>query len=804
MASGARIRLHLLGQFQLVVDGSAIEITSRRVRLLLALLALHRGRQLLRDKVAGLLWPESSDKNAKISLRQTLWQLRNALSESGIDPDDLLAVGRSELGIPAEAGLWVDAGALEEDLGEMSSWEERIRQVRLYAGELLPGIYDEWVSPHRTRLAARFDHIAEGLLADLIDAGRWPDALEVAQRYLEIAGPSETAYRAAINAQSEMGNAAAAMEIYQECVEVLESHFGLNPSRETDALVERLRRGERQASPSTRPLPDLRTEAAERDVLESLHDEPPVFVARKSALAKLNESLERALAGEGTVHFVAGDSGRGKTALVMQFIREAQGRHDSLVAAAGSCEASIGMGDPFAPFREIMTLLVGDLRSNLGRGAVSRQNGRRLLEARPDNQAVLLRYGPDMAPRFLRGTDIAATDDVLGTTTYLDSVVGQAARCLLAIAEARPLIVFVDDLQWADRGTMALFFQLGRRAANSPIILIGAYRPEEIGALHDGARDALQHVVMELVRLHGASLLDLDALGTDEERIFMEEFLDSEPNLLGKDFRKALFNQTSGHPLFTIELLRSMEAEGTLVKDEEERWIPGQPLKWGDLPPRVEAAIGGRILRLSLSDQELLSVAAVEGERFTAEVIGMVRERSLNSVISKLSGPLQRVHRLVEAEGVKRTKDGQLSRYRFRHHLIQEYLYNQIDPVELVHLHEGVSQALEALHQNQREEVVVRLTRHYRKAGKPEAAVRAHLEAGRLSSSLAVHQEAIDHFERALELLKTDPQLRKDSSLEGQAGWIESGGLCGPLGYVELLQRSRKASPGTESGRLNA
>lgn len=102
------------------------------------------------------------------------------------------------------------------------------------------------------------------------------------------------------------------------------------------------------------------------------------FVARESQLSRLNELLSQALAGQLAVCFVTGEAGSGKTALVTEFARRAEQADHDLVYTIGECNAQTGIGDPYLPFREILSLLTGDVERKLADGAITEENGRRL------------------------------------------------------------------------------------------------------------------------------------------------------------------------------------------------------------------------------------------------------------------------------------------------------------------------------------------------------------------------------------------------------------------------------------------
>jgi predicted ATPase len=144
----------------------------------------------------------------------------------------------------------------------------------------------------------------------------------------------------------------------------------------------------------------------------------------------------------------------------------------------------------------------------------------------------------------------AAASVVLGL--HQSDLFEQYTKVLQALARGIVLVLVVDDLQWADLGSISLLFHLGRHLAGSRILIVGAYRPEEVAIGRDGERHPLEPVVSEFQRLFGDVLVDVDQA---ESRGFVEALLTSEPNRMGVPFRQILYRQTRGQPLFTIELL---------------------------------------------------------------------------------------------------------------------------------------------------------------------------------------------------------------------------------------------------------
>jgi tetratricopeptide (TPR) repeat protein len=245
--------------------------------------------------------------------------------------------------------------------------------------------------------------------------------------------------------------------------------------------------------------------------------------------------------------------------------------------------------------------------------------------------------------------------------------------------------------------------------------------------------------------------VDLGAEG-DGGREFVDALLDSEPNRLSEGFRERLARNTEGHPLFTVEILRSMREHEVLAQDPHGRWTEGAAITWNALPTRVEGVIERRLHRLESDLREVLITASVEGESFTAEVAARVCDVNPGQMIRWLSEDLARRHHLVRAGGVRQVNGRRLSRYHFSHHLFMAHLRDSLDPVERAHRHEAVGRALEALYEGETETIAARLAEHFREAGRLDRAVTYLTEAGDAAARVYANPEAIATYCQAIDL----------------------------------------------------
>jgi DNA-binding SARP family transcriptional activator len=370
--------MNLLGQFDVHADSLPVKLSSRPAQSLLAYLALNAGVTQRREKLAGLLWPEATESNARSYLRQALWRIRKSFEAGSVSWEDYFRISDISVVMDAQAEFWLDAERLQEPL-EKQSTEDLIQIVKLYRGELLPGFYDEWVLVERDRLQSTFHRKMNRLIVQLTEANRWSELIHWAEEWIRLGYSPEPAYRALMRGYAGLGDPGMVSTIYQRCVESLSRELGLDPSPETRELYEQILKGEWEVSSVSAARSDVApAQPPFLDGDEPLEVEQQVFVARSRELGELDSFLNLTLNGRGRVVFVTGETGSGKTALLQEFSSLAQDSHKELVIAGGNCNAHTGIGDPYLPFREILELLTGDVEARWSAGTISRDHARRL------------------------------------------------------------------------------------------------------------------------------------------------------------------------------------------------------------------------------------------------------------------------------------------------------------------------------------------------------------------------------------------------------------------------------------------
>ena len=506
-----------------------------------------------------------------------------------------------------------------------------------------------------------------------------------------------------------------------QMAELLAKHL-LIPGLEREAFL-RMARGIYEG-PAELGETSLRIPHSLRQADPRLSQRTVDFVERQKELYRLNSFLDQALTGNAVPVFLMGEAGSGKTTLMQEFSRLAYEAHPELLIAVGQCNAQTGPGDPYRPFRDLLEILTGDLEIDWTVGMLNREQVLRIWEAIPHVIQAISTAGPHLldvlvpvaplvhrlAPYLAAHTDwfdqfqaAASLEPLRHPDLDQGQVLEELTQVVRGIANRHPLLLIIEDLQWADDASLNALFHLSRRLTNSRVLLLSSYRTGENIARQaadhaaPGATHTPENLILELTRQYGDIQVRLDQTSPSEGRKFIQSLLDLEPNRFGEDFRENLFSHTLGHPLFAVEMLRSMRQNRNIVQDEAGYWVENKSSPSAPRPARVEALIEQRLRHLDPLQRELLNVASVEGERFTVEIVAAVVSLDLAAALKSFIHDLEQQHHLIQEQGQVHVQSLSLNRFQFHHMLIQEYLYSQLLPSERRRLHSKIADELERM-----------------------------------------------------------------------------------------------------------
>ena len=710
------LQVRLLGNFSLAYGGEPVAgIHAPRVHSMLAYLVLHRDTPQLRQHLAFLFWPDSTEAQARNNLRQTLHALRLVLPAA----DTFLQADTNTLRWLPNAPFTLDVADFERALTEATTHRDNPASLRLaleqavniYQADLLPGCYDEWIASVRDQLRQRHLQALDQLI-QLLEAQRdYPAAIEYAWRLLRHDTLNEDAYRYLMRLLARKGDRAGALRVYHTCVATLQREVGVAPSPATYEAYQHLMRLDGAASPVEERRPALTV--------------TPSLIGRRHEWARLREAWQSASASGPAFVLVSGEAGIGKSRLGDEMVRWA--RQHGASTAKTRCYAAEGQLS-LAPVTDW-------LRSECLRPYLARLDPVWLTELARLLPELLSEH-PDL-PRYEPLSEF-----------------GQRQRFFEALARAvlaapQPLLLLIDDLQWCDQETLEWLHYLLRFDTAAHLLVVASARSEEIAATHP-----LHALLLHLHDTVGVIELPLQPLDAAETAKLGALILGRELN----DTRALLlFRETEGNPLFVVETMRAGFDNPPLNGvSAQTRSSPSPDSPEPLLPPRVQAVIAARLAQLSPPARELAALAATIGREFRLDVLIRAGNAGEDSAVRSLDELWQR--RIVRGHGTYA--------YDFSHDKLREVVYAGISLPQRHLLHRRIAQALEALHAGDLDPVSGQIASHYESAGLAEQSIPYYLRAADVARRIYANDDAINLLVRDLALLHHLPGGSKRDAQE--------------------------------------
>jgi DNA-binding SARP family transcriptional activator len=724
-----RTRIQLCGRLSVELDGVQVAdaLRGKQVPLLFAYFVLNRTRAIGRDELIGALWPHNAPNSQDAALRTLLSRLRSTLGPSAL-------TGRDELALELAEPTWIDVEAAASQLDRARGMLERgdgrvawaLAQVPINIATrgLLPGVQADWLEPRRRELEElRLEALEVIGRAGLALGGTQLGSAERAARALIEAEPyREPGYVLLMRTLAAQGNTAEGLLVFDQLRTLLREQLGSSPSPETIAAHEALLRpGPRaQAAAQTEPAPSLGIELPAE--LRARSSGP--FVGRASQLGDLRRRFERATQGRvegqlstaadeapGRLVLLTGEAGIGKTRLVAELARDAHAG-GALVLAGRAPEETLV---PYQPFIEALRHYVLGAPSSELR-STTREYGSELARLMPE----LRRRAPDLP----------APPDEPATERYrlFEAVVGLLAE----ISESAPVLLVLEDLHWADRPALLLLRHLARAPQSARMLILGVYRA------HERWSDGFAAALADLRRERLVSQIVLGGLGELETDELIRIRSGKSPS---SAFGHALHEETGGNPLFIEEIVRHLGDAGVELEDAGRA-----VLRRFGLPEGVKEVIARRLSRLDAQSVQWLRVAAVIGRDFDGSLLERVLGFDDDEFLSALEQAL--------SAGLVAESESAPDRYSFSHALIRETLYDGTSGARLARIHRAVGSALE---EEGAERHLSSLAHHFTRTSDPrdfERAISYATRAGEQASAMLAHEEAADHYARALEVLE--------------------------------------------------
>jgi tetratricopeptide (TPR) repeat protein len=405
-------------------------------------------------------------------------------------------------------------------------------------------------------------------------------------------------------------------------------------------------------------------------------DRPNPAVGRRLELERLRAAFATACGGTGILATVSGDAGMGKTTTVEQFLSEFDALKGTVWIARGRCSERLAKTDAFVGVLDCLD----DLVRNAPESEV------------PFTVLGLLRtVSPTWLAQLRPGQD--RSDPILGKGDVIshERMRREFVNFLEAIAAIRPVILFLDDLHWADPSTCDLLTYLASRMTALRLLIIATYRPGEV------LKDPLPFSTLLAMRRRG-SPTDLKLPLLTESDI--EEYLKIRfpQNSFPAEFKTVIQERTEGNPLFMTDLLDYL-VESKVLTETNGAWslVPDIGAVRGTIPFGARSVIRLKIEQLGEADRSILQCAAVQGVDFDSVVVSRALAIDPAGIEERLQ-VLESIHRFVHLVEERAFPEGTLSaRYRFLHVFYQNTLYTDLTPTKRIRLCLEVANSLAGL-----------------------------------------------------------------------------------------------------------
>ena len=739
----SKLKFRFLGGFEVWRDDQRLRgFESQKSRALLAYLVCNRVRAFSRSHVAGLLWPEKEEASARHGLRQALYNLRSTLR--GDDSDDQLVLTTQQTIQFDPAGEhWVDIEEFDQSLkrgarGQEIDTHELARASQIYRGDFLGDLivkdspqFEEWLVGEQERLREAAIELLRKLVGNYLERGDYRMGLQYGRRLVTVDPFSEESHRQVMKLYAMGGRRNRALAHYENLRNLLNAELGVEPLDETRALYEA-----------------ILTETADTDPapLSTVSVGPMIpLVGRQETYATLRSTWHSVLKNGGRVTLVQGELGIGKSRLIKSFLDAATSRRRAFVLK-GRCYP-LGPTVSYEMFSEI-------LRNAFLQEMPSFWDV--LRNGTEESQQDLVRLVPDLAHSALQ---LPPPEPAVGEPSrerFFETV----SRALGLYDAARgfhprdPVILFVDDLQWADPASLGMLVDLAPLVAKAEMWIVAAIRGAEPTDRLRAALDGICPVeVIDLERLDGDNVSEIAlSLVGEREAPLLADFLE---------------RHAKGLPLFLTELINHLWDSGALLSESES--LDGLEERLGPIETELEGGtleeiIVRRLHHLPNSTKRLGALAAVIGQTFEAGLLQEAADEHRTVVEVGLEILLERwiIRQFAdqwnetrpEADIVMWAGGARRGRFEFAHKLLRTSIYESVHLLRRQVMHREVAEAIEAVYSGQTEKVVEQLAHHYREAGLWERALPYLVQSAERAASLFDVEQACEYYATAAKVLR--------------------------------------------------
>jgi predicted ATPase len=456
-------------------------------------------------------------------------------------------------------------------------------------------------------------------------------------------------------------------------------------------------------------------------------DSIPKIFGRETEIRALRDTFNEVKGGQGRFVLISGEAGIGKTRLVNELMEELK---DDAIFLEGACLYQTGV-DPYLPFIDALKKYLFES----GETAESVFSDMRLQA--PEFYSML-----PLGFVYKGSVSIFKETELKSERVRLYEAVTNTLR---RIARTRPLVLFIDDIQWGDIESLHLLKHIAQNISENPIMIIGAYRSEELGD-KTGKQHILKVMIAELMNQEFVREISLNRLNIEDTGKIIGLHINE---TVQDSLLNTIYKKSEGNPLFIEEIITAL-----MERPRKKDWQNISDLR---IPRTIMDAVLGRVDKLGTRPRKVLNIASVMGESFDGEVLLNVMKDDEDAYIDGLE-------KLLELSIIEEDSSAKGDSYRFHHGLVQEVVYGNLQSLKKRIFHDRIGNGLEEVFESNLDEVLGELVYHYSRAGNNRKIFEYCCKAGEKAEKVYSVEESIRYYKTALDSLN---RLKGKEELNG-------------------------------------
>ncbi len=454
------------------------------------------------------------------------------------------------------------------------------------------------------------------------------------------------------------------------------------------------------------------------------------FINRTEELHILKTKFNSVLGGNGSLFVVSGEAGIGKTRLIMELKRYSTPFRATFLSTK---PFEFGVTPPYHIFFQIIKSYINEL----GRHRIQ------IFSSLPlAYKEELVKFIPDLVNTMHTREEPTRLSPEYEKMRLFDAIY----KLLEVISKVSPLIILLDDMQWAREADLELLGYLARNTANVPVLLCSAYRIEEVGDQHP-----FNQFLRAMSREHRFEKIELNGMGYDDTRLLLNAILGVS---VTEKIAELIYRETDGNPFYVEEIIKSFVEEGTIYWDTT-GWV-FKDINAITLPSSVEDLLSRRFEGVDPEARELLTQASAIGSEFNLVLLQKLTNKNEGYLLDLLDLGIKNFIINPELD----------DSYSFTNILLQRALYATLNPVKRRRLHLQVAQAIEILNAGKLSDVYESLARHYLLAEEWQLAFDYNHKAAENLKKLYANQDAISHYLVCLDLISNNKIVSPNAEIE--------------------------------------